>query len=560
MSKGVDSATAAVGSMVPTVPAPRVRKGHNSGRSVLMGLLLFAAVWLAHLSYTSLSPPTDNIEQLTWLHSLEWGYYKHPPLPTWLIWVPAQLFGANAWTSYVTGAAFTLASMGLLWSLLSRLRGHHYASLALLAVLCITYYNGRLYYFNHNIVLMFCAAASLTLCWKAHTTGQRRWWAALGVALGLGALAKYQIAVTMASVLVFWFQQRCWREARQRAGLLLAALIVLLIFVPHTLWLRTHEFGPIRYAMESSLGAHLGTTARWTDALHWLIDQLLNRALPAWLLLATALYAMRGVTVKPVSLPPAATDQKTQDSGRALLLSWGLVPLAFMPLVGIFAGADLQLQWGTPFLLFAVPAAMELFSSRVDWRRVPLRPALKAFAVLQGFLLILSHATSPRGPEALRDHHWRAFDSEALARLVEGPARQALSGGAICIVSGPGAPAGALALQLTDRPLVLINGRLDQSPWVSPDQVKSCGVLELREGLSLPDDQPVGARFPRLSWRVIQPETTSTANADFPDTGIDRTRSSTAVSLSVSALSGRLARFYEPALNPETKTILHAAR
>src|SRR5256885_10565865 len=24
----------------------------------------------------------DNLEQLTWVHSLEWGYYKHPPLPT----------------------------------------------------------------------------------------------------------------------------------------------------------------------------------------------------------------------------------------------------------------------------------------------------------------------------------------------------------------------------------------------------------------------------------------------------------------------------------------------
>ena len=70
-----------------------------------MLLLLFGAVWLAHLSYTSLSPPTDNIEQLTWVGALEGGYYKHPPLPTWLFWVPVQLFGVTAWTSYVVGAA-----------------------------------------------------------------------------------------------------------------------------------------------------------------------------------------------------------------------------------------------------------------------------------------------------------------------------------------------------------------------------------------------------------------------------------------------------------------------
>jgi Dolichyl-phosphate-mannose-protein mannosyltransferase len=514
MSGGVKFGAAPVTPTAPALWVQELRLADRSGWTVGVGLVLFAAIWLVHLSYTSLSPPTDNIEQLTWVHSLEWGYYKHPPLPTWLIWAPAQVFGANAWTSYAMGAAFTLGSMGLLWSLLSRLRGQRYAALALLATLCVTYYNGRLYYYNHNVVLMCCATASLLLCWKAHTTRQLRWWAALGIALGLGALAKYQIAVTMASVLVFWLQRRGWRDARQRAGLLLAALTVLLIFVPHLLWLRTHDFGPIEYAMQSSLGAHLKTEARWAEALHWLADQLLNRAIPAWLLLSVAVYAARGRVVPSPSPATVMVPAERGDAGRALLLSWGLVPLAFMPAVGILAGADLQLQWGTPFLLFAVPAAMELLNSRTDWMRVPLRPALNAFMGIQMFLLILSHVTSPRGPEALRDRHWRAFDSEALAKALEGPAQTALVGGRICVVSGPGAPAGALALKLTDRPMVLINGRFDQSPWVSARQVKDCGMLELREGLPSPGDQAVGKDFPNLSWRIVQPaETTWFADA-----------------------------------------------
>ena len=489
----------------------RSRAGNRFGLLITLGLLTFAAVWLAHLSYTALSPPTDNIEQLTWVHSLEWGYYKHPPLPTWLFWFPTQLFGAHAWTSYATGATITLASMGLLWQLLSQLRGRRYATLALLAVLCITYYNGRLYYYNHNIVLMLCATASALLCWRACSTGRLRWWVALGIALGLGALAKYQIAVTMISVLVFWLHQRGWRDPLQRRGLLLAALIALLMFVPHLQWLRTHDFGPIRYAMDSSLGAHLDTTARWEDAAHWVIDQLLNRALPAWLLLAAGLHGMRRRAERELQTGLATIPPRQADAGRALLLSWGLVPLAFMPLVGIATGADLQLQWGTPFLLFAVPAAMELFGSRVQWSRMPLLPAVKAFGVLQALLLLLSHLTSPRGPESLRDHHWRGFDGDALAKTVEGPARRALSGGSICVVSGPAAPAGALALRLTDRPLVLIDGRYDHSPWVDPERVKTCGVLELLQGQPLTGGQPVGLEFPGLSWRVIPPETTVTA-------------------------------------------------
>ena len=55
----------------------------------MIGGLVFAALWLSLLGFSSFAPPIDNIEQLTWVRSLEWGYYKHPPLPTWLLWLKA---------------------------------------------------------------------------------------------------------------------------------------------------------------------------------------------------------------------------------------------------------------------------------------------------------------------------------------------------------------------------------------------------------------------------------------------------------------------------------------
>ena len=479
----------------------------TAGAQVALGLLAYAVVWLAHLSSTALSPPTDNIEQLTWVHALEWGYYKHPPLPTWLIWLPTQLFGVNAWTSYALGAAVTLASMGLLWRLLAQLRGPSHATLALLAVLCITYYNGRLYYYNHNIVLMFFATASAALCWQAHRSARLRWWAALGVALGLGLLAKYQIVLTMLSVLAFWLSQRAWRDARQRQGLLLASLIVLLMLVPHLQWLRAHDFGPIDYARESSLGAHLNAKARWADSSRWLLDQVLNRALPAWLLLAVALYGRR----RQVASQPPVASAAGPSASRSLLLCWGGIPLPFMLLLGLLTGADLQLQWGTPFMLFVVPAVMELVGSRAAWSQLPLRRALSVFIAIQVLLLAMSQLTSARGPEALRDRHWRSFDSKELARLVDAPARLELAGAPLCVVSGPANFAGTLALELRDHPQALIDGRLDRSPWLSADQLRRCGQLALRQGPPQPGDHAVGAAFPDLWWRTIPPALQPTA-------------------------------------------------
>ncbi|MDQ2780515.1 MAG: glycosyltransferase family 39 protein [Pseudomonadota bacterium] len=477
------------------------------GLSVL--LTVFAAVWLLQLDWTSLSPPTDNIEQLTWVHALEWGYYKHPPLPTWLFWLFEQVLGATARTTYVAGAACTLASMALMWSLLRRLRGAHAATVALLAALCITYYNARLYYYNHETVLMVLVAASAWACWRAHVSGSMRWWAALGLALGLGALAKYQIAVSVACVLVFWLQQRAWRVRAHRHGLLLAAAVALLVLAPHLDWLRSHDFAPIRYASESSLAAGVGFWRRCAGALIWVFNQLINRAFPAWLLLAWAAHGARRAAAEPVVAPAATPDASAaatalQASSRSFLLIWGGLPLAFMPTMGLLTGAGLQLHWGTPFLLFAVPAVMELTSGRVAWSRVPLRSVWLAFGIIQALLLMESVLSSPKGPALLQEHRWRAFDSAALAQAIESPARAAL-GGRICVVSGPPDESGALALQLHDRPLVLIDGRQDHSPWVPRDLVAECGMVRLRAAAAGPGWHAAGAAFPKLSWQVALP-------------------------------------------------------
>ena len=436
-------------------------------------------------------PPVDNVEQLTWVKSLEWGYYKHPPLTTWVFSLPVFLFGQSAHVSYVTGALVTLAAVLLQWRLLVELRGPRYASLASAAVLCITYYNDRLYYYNHNVVLMFFASAAAFLCWRACLTGGIGWWALLGAALGLGMLTKYQMAIVLLCVVLYWVWQRGWASAAQRRGLLFAGLIALVIFAPHVQWLRTHDFAPVEYARDTSLGAHVILSARAGRASHWLADQLLNRAIAAWLLLSVAFISARS---RRVEAPHTQVAE-----GRALLVIWGVVPLVCMAAIGLLLGADLQLQWGTAFLLFAVPAAMEIMAHSA-WSQYRLRSVVIAFVALQGVMLCINFLTSPRGPVSMRDTHSRAFDVAALAAALGDPARNALSG-PICVVSGPAALAGALALEFPEHPLVLIDGRIDRSPWIYQRTLGECGVIEIWENHA-ERGQAVGGNFPGITWRA----------------------------------------------------------
>jgi 4-amino-4-deoxy-L-arabinose transferase-like glycosyltransferase len=472
-------------------------------------LAVFALAWITLLVSTSATPPADNIEQMVWVQSLQWGYYKHPPFPTWLYWVAVQLFGSRPSTSYLVATLLNLSSLTIFWLLVRKLRSRRFAQIALLAVLGITYYNARFTTLNHNTVLMLVSAISAALCWKACTTHHLRWWLALGVALGVGLLTKYQIAVTMVCVLAFWLTQRGWRDARQRLGLLSAALIALIMFVPHLQWLRSHDFGPIGYAMDSALGAALTPAERLLDVANWLADQLLNRAFAAWLLLIVVAW-WHGRTRGPDPLRGAA-EVPVRDAQRAFLLCWGLVPLLFMPVMGLAAGSHLHLPWGTPYLLFAVPAVMELTAGRVNWSAVPMREATRAFLLIQAVLLGLSFATSYRGPAALRDTHWRNFDSQALVRQLEPALREALHGQAVAFVAGPQNLAGALALQLPERPSVLIDGPMERNPWLDPARVAAGPTLRIGEGPPPAGATTIGGAFAPFWWRLARP-TTSTVS------------------------------------------------
>ena len=123
---------------------------------------------------------------------------------------------------------------------------------------------------------------------------------------------------------------------------------------------------------------------------------MLNRAMPAWVLLAVFwMMARRRRSV--LGARAAAPAAAPCDPGRALLLAFGFTPLVFVSVMTLATGSHIQLHWGTPYLLFAVPAVMELLRGRAGWRRVRPREALVAFMLIQLALMARMELTSPLG-------------------------------------------------------------------------------------------------------------------------------------------------------------------
>lgn len=461
-------------------------------------LIAYGAVWLSLLAWCAHTPPMDDIEQLLWVQSLEWGYFKHPPLPTWILAAASLVAPQGYLLVYVLGATCILGAHAVFWRVLRSVHGARVATVLLLASLCITLYNQRLHYFNHNVVMMPAVAVCVAMMWRL--TLRHSWWAwsAVGVAMGLGMLTKYQMGLAGICIGLWWLRMRWWREPAHVKGFLLAVLIASVIFLPHLVWLIHHDWAPLHYAEETSLGVDLSPTERIGGSIEWLLDWLLNRSGPAWMVIGAALgwvsFRAKRFGSRPI---PAESAPDIPRVSRDFWLVWGFVPMALMLALGLGLGVELQKHWGTAFALWTLPAVLALAPKALTTLRTPqaLRAAWVAFFVVQGLTIAQFWATSPQGLQGYKAGNWQHFPSQERADQLGPLARQAL-GGPIDIISGRSAIAGAISLRLPERPKVLINGDPSTSPWISPEELKTDRIIEVFAA----EELPPGAQWLWEGW------------------------------------------------------------
>ena len=83
--------------------------------ATLAYLVFHALIWTLLPALSHRAPPWDNIEQLVWTQSLEWGYYKHPPAPTWWMYFWTQLLGRSLWVTYFAAQLSVVLMLACIW-------------------------------------------------------------------------------------------------------------------------------------------------------------------------------------------------------------------------------------------------------------------------------------------------------------------------------------------------------------------------------------------------------------------------------------------------------------
>jgi 4-amino-4-deoxy-L-arabinose transferase-like glycosyltransferase len=222
--------------------------------ATVLGLTLLR---LAVLKISPLDLLPDEAQYWSWSRDFAFGYFSKPPLIAWLIAATTKLAGDAEYGVRMASplchavAALALYRLGAAWD--DRRLGF-WSALTYLTLPGVTFSSTLI---STDAPLLAAWAVALVAYAEAPKARGLRWSFVLGVAVGLGFLAKYAMAyfVVAAALHALWS-----REARQfwrsRRGLV-AIGVALLCLAPNLIWNAANGWATF---------GHTAANAAWSDA------------------------------------------------------------------------------------------------------------------------------------------------------------------------------------------------------------------------------------------------------------------------------------------------------
>ncbi|MEO8279304.1 MAG: glycosyltransferase family 39 protein [Ideonella sp.] len=504
--------------------------------AALLALLALAQVflWSSAFGLTYSSPEIDSAEQFIWAFSLENGYWKHPPLPSWIMHGLLQVFGASVVLPFAATQLCIVVALALTWRLACEFMSPNRALIATLLTSLVTYHNIGGDAFNHNTVLLpFQAAAVLCFHFAARRPGWWRW-GLVGLFAGLAMLVKYVALLPLAGLLLYLLLDRRMHCRRTLIGLLIAGAVFALVLLPHVIWLGRTDFLPFRYA-RSVTHALPGAAAIVRSLADFLLMQFL-RLLPFLIGAAIVLRSARRFHAARASTEPPAHAAVGPLAAPDRLFLWiiTLSPLLMTVAYGLASRAELQTRWGANCFL-TVGVLLMATSRSIDSKSV-LQRTVQVVAVGQ-LVLCLGLTLGKTVLANHLGHRTRAnFPGAVLAQMSQQTWRNHTDVPLRLVVSDIWL-GGNLIANSSRRLAVLIDGKHFKSPWVNQEAIADCGALILddvtpdKAGHAAPNPElealleradasgtwtlpwarperaPVGSHRGSVRWGVIKPIT-----------------------------------------------------
>jgi hypothetical protein len=105
-------------------------------------LLIYLVAWTLLAGLLPLSIFEDSTEEVVWSRTWQWGYYKHPSLPSMILYVLNHLFGGpSIWLTVFAAQGSNVIALIYVWLLAKQILPRQLAIVAVLITSLIGYYN-----------------------------------------------------------------------------------------------------------------------------------------------------------------------------------------------------------------------------------------------------------------------------------------------------------------------------------------------------------------------------------------------------------------------------------
>jgi 4-amino-4-deoxy-L-arabinose transferase-like glycosyltransferase len=203
----------------------------------LLTLATVAVVTAVRLVWLAVQPADlypDEAQYWYWAQHPAFGYYSKPPLIAWLIALTTAAFGDGELAIRLSAPLLHAIAAGFVYAIGARLYDGRVGFWAALAYLTAPGVWLSAYIISTDAALLPCWAAALYCFIRARDSDGPMWWILVGIAAGIGLLAKYAMVYWLISAAGFVLLVP--GERRHFRPLLGAAGIAALLYLPNLWW------------------------------------------------------------------------------------------------------------------------------------------------------------------------------------------------------------------------------------------------------------------------------------------------------------------------------------
>jgi 4-amino-4-deoxy-L-arabinose transferase-like glycosyltransferase len=197
----------------------------------------------------------DESQYWSWAQQPAFGYYSKPPLIAWIIAIAERVCGSGEACIRSPSPVFYFGTSLLFYALASTLYDRRVAFWAALTLVFTTSVAFSARIISTDVPLFFFWTLALLAYVKLLQGAGFRWAIVLGLALGLGLLAKYMMGCFLLSVAVAAFFDREARDFLKTPAFWTALAIATVLIAPNILWNLDNGFATFRHTGENIRGS-----------------------------------------------------------------------------------------------------------------------------------------------------------------------------------------------------------------------------------------------------------------------------------------------------------------